>query len=39
MPVRKVKGRYKWGKTGKVYKNKAKALKQSRAIAINKRKK
>lgn len=38
MPVRKVKGEYKWGKTGKVYKQKTKALKQGRAIEINKRK-
>ena len=39
MPVRKVKGGYKWGKTGKVYKSHKKALKQGRAIAINKKKK
>lgn len=32
MPVRKVKGGYKWGKKGKVYKSKAKAAKQGRAI-------
>lgn len=32
MPVRKVKGGYKWGTTGKVYKSKAKAEKQGRAI-------
>lgn len=32
MPVHKVKGGYKWGKTGKVYKSKAKAAKQGRAI-------
>ena len=38
MPVRKVKGGYKWGKTGKVYKSKKKALKQGRAIAIAKKK-
>lgn len=38
MPVRKVKGGYKWGKTGKIYKSKRKALKQGRAIAISKRK-
>ena len=38
MPVRKVKGGYKWGKTGKVYKSKKKALKQSKAIAISKKK-
>jgi hypothetical protein len=32
MPVRKVKGGYRYGKTGKVYKSKAKAAKQGRAI-------
>ena len=32
MPVHKVKGGYKWGKTGKVYKTKAAAEKQGRAI-------
>lgn len=32
MPVRKVKGGYRYGKTGKVYKSKAKAEKQGRAI-------
>lgn len=32
MPVRKVKGGYRWGKTGKVYKSKAAAEKQGRAI-------
>lgn len=32
MPVRKVKGGYKWGKTGKVYKSRAKAQRQGRAI-------
>ena len=32
MPVHKVKGGYRWGKTGKVYKSKAKATKQGRAI-------
>ena len=31
MPVRKVKGGYKWGSKGKVYKTKAKATKQARA--------
>ena len=39
MPVRKVKGGYRWGKTGKVYKSKKKALKQGQAIAISKKKK
>jgi hypothetical protein len=32
MPVMKVKGGYRWGKTGKVYKTKAEAEKQGRAI-------
>ena len=32
MPVRKVSGGYKWGKTGKVYPTKAEAEKQGRAI-------
>ena len=32
MPVQKVKGGYRWGKTGKVYKTKAAAEKQGRAI-------
>lgn len=32
MPVRKVKGGYKWGKRGKVYKSKKKAQRQARAI-------
>ena len=39
MPIRKVKGGYRWGKTGKVYKSKKKALKQGQAIAISKKKK
>lgn len=40
MPVRKVKGGYRYGTTGKVYKSKAKAEKQGRAIkaAQNRRK-
>ena len=38
MPVRKVKGGYKYGKTGKVYKSRKKAVRQGRAIAISKRK-
>lgn len=37
MPVRKVKGGYKYGKTGKVYKSKAKAARQGRAIQANKK--
>ena len=32
MPVRKVKGGYRWGKSGKIYKSKAKAEEQGRAI-------
>jgi len=32
MPVKKVKGGYKYGKTGKVYPTKAQAEKQGRAI-------
>ena len=31
MPVRKVKGGYRWGKSGKVYKTKAAAERQGRA--------
>lgn len=32
MPVRRVKGGYRWGSTGKVYKTKAEAERQGRAI-------
>ena len=32
MPVRKVKGGYKFGRSGKKYKTKKKALRQARAI-------
>ena len=32
VPVRKVKGGYKWGKSGKTYKSKAQAENQGRAI-------
>ena len=32
MPVKKVKGGYKYGESGKVYKNKEDAEKQGRAI-------
>ena len=41
MPVRKVKGGYRYGRTGKVYKSRAKAERQGRAIKAsqNKRKK
>ena len=37
MPIIKTKQGYKWGKTGKVYKSKKKALKQGRAIEISKK--
>ena len=39
MPVRKVQGGYKWGKTGKVYKRKEDAEKQGRAIEAEKERK
>lgn len=32
MPIKKVKGGYKWGKSGKTYKTKAKAKRQAKAI-------
>ena len=32
MPVRKVKGGYKWGDSGKVYPTRAEAERQGRAI-------
>ena len=32
VPVRKVKGGYRWGKSGKVYKSKKAAERQGRAI-------
>lgn len=32
MPVRKVKGGYKWGKTGKTYPTRAQAERQGRAV-------
>jgi hypothetical protein len=32
MPVRKVKGGYRWGKSGKVYKTRAAAERQGRAV-------
>jgi hypothetical protein len=35
MPVRKVKGGYKYGSQGKTYKNKADAERQGRAIQAN----
>lgn len=41
MPVRRVKGGYKWGKTGKLYRTRAAAERQGRAInmAMKKKKK
>jgi len=35
MPVRKVRGGFRYGKTGKIYKLRSKAVKQGRAIAIS----
>lgn len=35
MPVHKVKGGYKWGSHGKVFKSKAKAAAQGRAAFAN----
>jgi|TARA_B100002019_G_C21241221_1_gene585678 hypothetical protein len=32
MPARKVKGGYRWGKSGKIYRTKKEAEKQGRAI-------
>jgi len=32
MPVRKVKGGYRWGTSGKIYKTKKQAERQGRAI-------
>tara|TARA_Y100001963_G_scaffold60149_1_gene84138 strand:- start:4285 stop:4425 length:141 start_codon:yes stop_codon:yes gene_type:complete len=32
MPVKKVKGGYRWGKTGKVYPTKIQAQKQGQAV-------
>lgn len=32
MPIRKVKGGYKWGTSGKTYPTKKQAMKQARAI-------
>lgn len=39
MPVYKVKGGYRWGKSGKVYKTRAEAERQGRAIEASKRSK
>ena len=35
MPVKKVKGGYRWGKHGKIYKSRSKARKQGIAILIS----
>lgn len=35
MPVRKVKGGFRWGAKGKVYKTKKDAAKQGRAVKAN----
>lgn len=35
MPIKKVKGGYKYGKTGKTYKRKSDATKQMKAIHAN----
>lgn len=37
MPVQKVRGGYRWGASGKVYKTKAEAERQGRAIHASKR--
>ena len=37
MPVKKVKGDYKYGSKGKVYKQRSKAVKQCRAIKTSRR--
>lgn len=39
MPIIKTKSGYKYGKTGKVYKSRKKAVKQGQAIAISKKRK
>lgn len=39
MPIRKVKGGYRYGTKGKVYKERFKAVRQMRAIQASKRKK
>tara|TARA_Y100001938_G_scaffold150063_1_gene239438 strand:+ start:1977 stop:2105 length:129 start_codon:yes stop_codon:yes gene_type:complete len=32
MPIKKVKGGWKWGKKGKIHKSRAKAVRQAKAI-------
>lgn len=39
MPVRKVKGGYRWGSSGKTYRTREAAEKQGRAIMAMKKKK
>lgn len=39
MPVKPVKGGYRYGKKGKVYRSKKKAVKQGQAIKISQKKK
>lgn len=39
MPVKKTKGGYKWGETGKVYPTKEQAEKQGQAIKASQEKK
>lgn len=39
MPVRKVKGGYQWGTTGKIYSTKEQAERQGRAIKASQNKK
>ena len=38
MPIKRVKGGFKYGSIGKVYKSRKKAVKQGQAIAISKKK-
>ncbi len=38
MPVEKVKGGWRWGKRGKVYKTRQKAIEQGVAIKMNQKK-
>ena len=35
MPVTKVKGGYRWGKSGKIYKTKKEAERQGKAIYVS----
>lgn len=36
MPIQKIKGMYRWGKTGKLYRSKKKARIQGIAITLSK---